>query len=265
MADYDGDLTLDVEQASIPSNIFDVGVEKVDRESSSGSGSLTQRAAMIRDELLGNDSLEPGSAPESLSSSGTSAEELDSSSQKSNSKDEEAELEERLNNSAISHSLRHIAMAFDEKSRELESLRKIQQTHEEEMALLRAQFQNEKEETQALTKELDELKSSHAALSCELEALKSDVESKDELLCLSDRISSRLFDMIHAIKAQIEAAETLSPAIRSISSSSSAASFDSDSASVASSQAGSTPAIVPLPTPIEALTKQSEAKYSGVE
>ncbi|CBQ73964.1 hypothetical protein sr14552 [Sporisorium reilianum SRZ2] len=262
MGDDSDDLALDVEQASIASNIFDLGVEKVDKESSSGSGSLTQRAAMVRDELLGNDSLQPGSAPESLSSSGTSAEELDSLSQKSDSKDEEADLEERLNNSAISHSLRHIAMAFDEKSRELESLRKIQQTHEEETALLRAQIQNEKEETQALTKELDELKSSYAGLSCELEALKRDVKNKDELLCLSDRISSRLFDMIHAIKAQIEAAETLSPAIRSISSSSSAASFDSDSASITSSQAGNTPASVALPTPIEALIKQIEAKYS---
>ena len=115
MADYDGDLTLDVEQARIASNVLDLGAEKVDRDSSSGTGSLTQRAAMIRDELLGNDSLNPDSAHESPSSSGTSAEELDSSSQKSELKDEQADLEERLNNSAISHSLRHIAMAFDEK------------------------------------------------------------------------------------------------------------------------------------------------------
>lgn len=102
----------EIEQASIAP---DADAEQADKQSSSGSGSLTQRAAMIRDELLGNDSLQPDSVHEALSSSGTSAIASDDSSQKDNSRFEEDDLEERLNNSSIAHSLRHIALAFDEK------------------------------------------------------------------------------------------------------------------------------------------------------
>ncbi|CDR87358.1 uncharacterized protein SPSC_00484 [Sporisorium scitamineum] len=262
MADPEDNPALEIEPAGTS---FDDDAENGERASSRGSGSLTQRAALIRDELLGNDSLGPHSEHESISSSGASADSPDDSGPKDESRDDSGDLEDRLNNSAIAHSLRHIAMAFDEKSRELESLRKIQKTHKEETALLRAQIEYEKEETQTLTKELNQLKSSHAALSCELEALRRDLENKEELLCVSDRISSRLFDMIHAIKAQIEAAESLSPAMRSISTSSSfsTASLESDSISVTSSEGSITPTnLIASPTTIEALIKQIEAKYS---
>ncbi|TKY84629.1 hypothetical protein EX895_006531 [Sporisorium graminicola] len=244
---------------------LDAATEKADKASSSGSGSLTQRAALIRDELLGNDSLEHDSVHESLPSSGSSADRLDNADEKVESQSEDDSLEERLSSSAIALSLRHIAMAFDEKSRELESLRKIHQTHEEETALLRAQIEDVKEERETMTWELNELKSSHASTSCELEALKIDVENKDELLCLSDSICSRIFDMIHAIKAQIEAAESLSSAIRTISSpsSSSTASHESNAVSLTSSDVSSTPtAFASSPTSIQALIKQIEAKYS---
>lgn len=84
-------------------------------KASSDSGSLTQRAAMIRDELLGNDSLEQDSEHESVSSSNDSGVELDPSSQEEVNGHDDEELEARLNSSSIAHSLRHIAVAFDEK------------------------------------------------------------------------------------------------------------------------------------------------------
>lgn len=82
---------------------------------STDSGSLTQRAAMIRDELLGNDSLEQDTVHASGSSSGSSSKSIDGSSEKDENGDPEEELEQRLSKSSIAHSLRHIAVAFDEK------------------------------------------------------------------------------------------------------------------------------------------------------
>lgn len=123
--------------------------------------------------------------------------------------------------------------------------------------------------------ELDGLTVSQDALRCELETLKSEVEHKDELLCFSDRISSRLFDMMHAIRAQVEEAESLSPAIRSLSSSSTTAASDccatssittiSDSeapSSEFSDKSDTTLAPIDVPTPFETLIKKIEAKYA---
>ena len=84
-------------------------------KASSDSGSLTQRAAMIRDELLGNDSLEHSSEHGSESSSGDSGVVIDPSEQQEVNEEQDDELEQRLGNSNIAHSLRHIALAFDEK------------------------------------------------------------------------------------------------------------------------------------------------------
>ena len=99
----------------------------------------------------------------------------------------------------------------------------------------------------------------------ELEALRRDIEHKDELLCFSDRISSRLFDMIHAIRAQVEAAESLSPAIRSLSTTptTSTTSTCSDFTSNASSDGSElkTPTDA-VPVPLEELIREIEAKYA---
>uniref|UniRef100_V5EGB7 Uncharacterized protein n=1 Tax=Kalmanozyma brasiliensis (strain GHG001) TaxID=1365824 RepID=V5EGB7_KALBG len=244
-----------VEPSLMPNHSKDKELSvKEDDVASSDSGSLTQRAALIRDELLGNDSLEQESVHGSAPSSGTSDQGTTHSSLQDDSCEDKDDLEERLRNSSISQSLRHIALAYDEKSRELESLR----------TTLRA--------------ELDELTASQEALRCELETLKSEVEHKDELLCFSDRISCRLFNMMHAIRAQVEEAESLSPAIRSLSSSSTAATSDcgtpstittiSDSeapsapSSESSDESDTTLAPSDVPTPFETLIKKIEAKYA---
>lgn len=88
---------------------------KADDVASSDSGSLTQRAALIRDQLLGNDSLEQNSVHGSAPSSGTSEGDTARSSLADDSREEKDNLEERLSNSSISQSLRHIALAYDEK------------------------------------------------------------------------------------------------------------------------------------------------------
>lgn len=88
---------------------------KDDDVASSDSGSLTQRAALIRDELLGNDSLEQDSVHGSAVSSGTSEGGTAHSSLQEGSQDDKDDLEERLKTSSIAQSLRHIALAFDEK------------------------------------------------------------------------------------------------------------------------------------------------------
>lgn len=80
------------------------------------SGSLTQRAAMIRDELLGHDPLEQNSTHESIPSSATTDVTTDDTSPKDDAQAQlDHDVEKRLAHSAISHSLRHIALAFDEK------------------------------------------------------------------------------------------------------------------------------------------------------
>ncbi|KAJ9480098.1 hypothetical protein PHBOTO_003893 [Pseudozyma hubeiensis] len=205
--------------------------DKIDGDGSTDSGSLTQRAAMIRDELLGHDPLEHKSTHESIPSSGTTDVTNDDTSRKDDAQAElDHDVEERLAHSAISHSLRHIALAFDEK---------IQETHEDEVANLRAQVQKSKDENEVLAAELEEL-----------------TVSRDTV-------------KIHGIKAQAEAAESLSPAIRSadstsqFSSSLSSIELESDHVSVAdSSQAGATNVLGVTNTPIQTLLKEIEAKYS---
>ena len=90
-------------------------VEKSDGNSSTDSGSLTQRAAMIRDELLGNNSLEHDSVRASVAASTTSADSAERSSQRHSAPDDDIYLQDDLGNSSITHSLRHIEMAFEEK------------------------------------------------------------------------------------------------------------------------------------------------------
>ncbi len=71
---------------------------------------------MIRDELLGNDSVASDTEP--LSDSSTSKSEGKTQSRTTKTMDSsfsEADLEDRLSCSGIAHSLRHIALAFDEK------------------------------------------------------------------------------------------------------------------------------------------------------
>ena len=82
---------------------------------SSDSRSITERAAMIRDELLGEDSVERHTVQASEGSSTNSIVGGDQSSQKEMHGDDDEELEQRLSISCIAHSLRHIAIAFDEK------------------------------------------------------------------------------------------------------------------------------------------------------
>lgn len=82
---------------------------------STDSGSLTERAAIIRDELLGEDSLEHDTIQPSEASSASSSGDGDRACAKQTNGGNDDELEQRLSNSCIAHSLRHIAMAFDEK------------------------------------------------------------------------------------------------------------------------------------------------------
>ncbi|SPC67983.1 uncharacterized protein UHOD_05471 [Ustilago sp. UG-2017b] len=231
---------------------------------SSDSGSITERAAMIRDELLGEDSVERHTVQASEGSSTNSIVGGDQSSQKEMHGDDDEELEQRLSISCIAHSLRHIAIAFDEKSRELESLRNIQQTHDEECALLRSQLEAEEDERQTLLTQLNNVNSTTTALEREAEALKREIAHKDELLCFSDRISSRLFDMIHVIRAQVEAAESLSPAIRSLSvipATSSWSDISPTSASVLSLDSSvMTPPLYQAPGSLDQLFKEFLAK-----
>lgn len=99
--------------------------------------------------------------------------------------------------------------------------------------------------------------------------MRRELEDKEGLLFLSDRICSRLFGIVHGIKAQAEAAESLSPAIRSADSTSqfssnpSSTQLESDLVSVAdSNQAGATNMLGVTNTPIQTLLKEIEAKYS---
>ena len=94
----------------------EIHLEKSLESTSTDSGSLTQRAAMIRDELLGNDSIDQDTVHASSSSSNSSENEGGNRNHdRDEGRDSEDELEERLSKSSIAHSLRHIALAFDEK------------------------------------------------------------------------------------------------------------------------------------------------------
>ncbi|GAC93647.1 prohibitin PHB1 [Pseudozyma hubeiensis SY62] len=95
------------------------------------------------------------------------------------------------------------------------------------------------------------------------------MEDKEGLLFLSDRICSRLFAIVHGIKAQAEAAESLSPAIRSADSTSqfssnpSSLQLEIDHLSVTNpNQVGTTNALGFATSPIQALLEEIEAKYS---
>lgn len=92
-------------------------VERVQSTTNSDSGSLTQRAARIKDELLGNDILEQDTVHAPNSSSGSRSDKVNQSDEKIEYIEDNEELEERLSSSSIAHSLRHIALAFDEKVR----------------------------------------------------------------------------------------------------------------------------------------------------
>lgn len=121
-------------------------------------------------------------------------------------------------------------------------------------------------ERQSLLTQLNEVNSSTTALEREVEALRREMEHKDELLCFSDRISSRLFDMIHAIRAQVEAAESLSPAIRSLSTTP-ATSSCSDISSTSSISSPDTSVVTsPLEQArvgLDQLFKEIQAKYAS--
>ncbi|SPO46533.1 uncharacterized protein PSANT_04219 [Moesziomyces antarcticus] len=170
---------------------------------------------MIRDELLGNDSVASDTEP--LSDSSTSKSEGETQSRTTKTMDSsfsEADLEDRLSCSGIAHSLRHIALAFDEKSRELDSLRAIQQRHDEELAILQDKLKTAEQEQTARTLELQLSNSSREDVEREIDALKQRLEEKDALLFVSDRVLHRLFNMIRVIKTQVDEAESLSPAVR---------------------------------------------------
>lgn len=78
------------------------------------SASSESGGAPIRNELLGNGLLEQDSVHDSKSSFGSYDDgEIRSDQQEVSAYDEE--LEQRLSHSSIAHSLRHIALAFDEK------------------------------------------------------------------------------------------------------------------------------------------------------
>lgn len=120
----------------------------------------------------------------------------------------------------------------------------------------------DRKENQTLIDQIKDLTSSHDALLQERESLRIENEHKDELLCFSDRISSRLFDMIHNIRTQVEAAESLSPAIRSLSTTPTSPSSCSEAASSTSAQTETTALTDLSPVPLEELIKEIEAKYS---
>lgn len=121
-----------------------------------------------------------------------------------------------------------------------------------------------------MSDQLNDTVSSFNALQREVEALRMELQHKDELLCFSDRISSRLFDLIHAIRAQVEAAESLSPAICSLSTLTSPSSTPSDTAVFTSSPETSvfstsddTPAVTSeVPLSPGQIVKQIQDKYS---
>ncbi|SPO32509.1 uncharacterized protein UTRI_04253 [Ustilago trichophora] len=237
-------------------------VERVQSTTNSDSGSLTQRAAQIKDELLGNDILEQDTVHAPNSSSGSESDKVDQSDDKIGYVEDNEELEERLSSSSIAHSLRHIALAFDEKSRELESLREIQKAHDTKLESLRAALEAKENERRTLIAQLEESTSSYTILQRRFETLQLEIEHKDELLCFSDRIASRLFNMINNIRAEVEAAESLSPALRSLCTA--PATSSCSDATAPSSREESTVVINSESTslPLEELIKEIEAKYS---
>lgn len=115
---------------------------------------------------------------------------------------------------------------------------------------------------QTLIAQLEESSSSYTILQRQFEALQLEIEHKDELLCFSDRIASRLFNMINNIRAEIEAAESLSPALRSLSTTPTTSSC-SDATAPSSHEERSVATISEsTPLPLEELIKEIEAKYS---
>ncbi|SPO27711.1 uncharacterized protein UTRI_04253_B [Ustilago trichophora] len=228
-------------------------VERVQSTTNSDSGSLTQRAARIKDELLGNDLLEQHTVHAHDSSSGSSSDRVDQSDEKAEYIDDNEELEERLSSSSIAHSLRHIALAFDEK---------IQQTHQKELASLRAEIETKENDRRTLLTQLEESTSSHTSLQRQIEALRLEIEHKDELLCFSDRIASRLFNMINNIRAEVEAAELLSPALRSLSTTPATSSCIDATATSCSEEGKIAVTSDSISLPLEELIKEIEAKYS---
>ncbi|SNX86017.1 uncharacterized protein MEPE_04726 [Melanopsichium pennsylvanicum] len=235
--------------------------EKQIDSASTDSGSLTQRAALIRDELLGNGSLEQEPVQASRSSSASSEAKSDVAGEKETSDDDEA-LEDRLSRSSIAQALRHIAVSFDEKSCELESLRKIQQMHNDECALLKAQIEAKEHENQYLKTQLNETAHSYDERHREKEAFGHVIDHKNELLCVSDRTSTRLFDMLHSIKAQAEEAESLSPSIRSRSLTPSNSSQSNNSTSLFSSESTMMPPPGEFKVRADELIKEIQDKHS---
>lgn len=69
---------------------------------------------MIRDELLGNDSPD-GDTEQGPGSSSSTDEDAGDHSDEKKVQDDDDDSEQRLSESSIAHSLRHIALAFDEK------------------------------------------------------------------------------------------------------------------------------------------------------
>lgn len=126
-------------------------------------------------------------------------------------------------------------------------------------------------ERQDLITQLNDSSKNYTALQREVEALRNEIEHRDELLCFSDRISSRLFDMIHAIRAQVEAAESLSPAIRSLFTSPSTGSSQSENSSAMSTTEIEATSVLSEEEPNQSeaqvsmaqIFKEIEAKYSA--
>nr|CDI56987.1 hypothetical protein BN887_01734 [Melanopsichium pennsylvanicum 4] len=226
--------------------------EKQIDSASTDSGSLTQRAALIRDELLGNGSLEQEPVQASRSSSASSEAKSDVAGEKETSDDDEA-LEDRLSRSSIAQALRHIAVSFDEK---------IQQMHNDECALLKAQIEAKEHENQYLKTQLNETAHSYDERHREKEAFGHVIDHKNELLCVSDRTSTRLFDMLHSIKAQAEEAESLSPSIRSRSLTPSNSSQSNNSTSLFSSESTMMPPPGEFKVRADELIKEIQDKHS---
>lgn len=111
---------------------------------------------------------------------------------------------------------------------------------------------------------MQEAISANNALERENEALQHEVEQKDELLCISDSICSRLFDMMDNIRREVQTAETLSPAIRSVSDTPLTQSRNNNASSTTVDQHSTTPSIEldPDSNCPAAIVEKIKAKYS---
>ncbi|PWY98316.1 hypothetical protein BCV70DRAFT_218767 [Testicularia cyperi] len=127
-----------------------------------------------------------------------------------------------IGDSSIADSLLHIATAFEEKSRELQSLREIREKELVQGETMSSIVQTLQEEKSHLKVSLEEAYAARIRLEHELDRLERQLRElrqesrrKDDLLCTSDHISSSLYGTLRAVREQLDEIDTLAPALRS--------------------------------------------------